>query len=99
MAEQEQAAIEQAAETVAAATGQEPSRLAQIIASALVDPVVRVLLVDLIAQAVRQEIAAERARNLSGRQGTPPPTRGSTKTAWVGDALRRQQAEQQGSQQ
>lgn len=92
-------AIEQAVEQGAAATRLAPSQFAQDLAAALVDPVCRALLVAAVRDAVREEIAAERARNLSAsNQGTPPPVRGSTKTAWVGESLRRQQAQQQGSQ-
>ncbi len=74
-----------------------PTQFAQDLAFALVDPVCRTLLIALVQDAVRQEIAAERARNLSASQGQPAPARGSTKTAWVGDRLRQQQAQQQGN--
>lgn len=67
-----------------------PTQFAQDLAAALVDPVCRALLLSLVREAVRLENAA-RAQSV----GTPPPVRGSTKTAWVGDALRKQQAGQE----
>lgn len=84
----EQAAISEAVEQGAAATRLAPSQFAQDLAAALVDPVCRALLLSLIREGVRLENAA-RAQSI----GAPPPVKGSTKTSWVGDRLRQQQAQ------